>query len=210
MLNVCTYVCKVDAPIANFSAGAQLRCKDDSEGMIMEHPSTFRFSVGDAVLFSTDKAAFLTDIDCRAAKMQPWKEGRIVKVDLFGQQYYSVYEVSFVGPRNRRTTCAIISDDDEHICRADATPRERLLDAIDQRCNYAHIHQIVTTTERDITNFQDLLVARAIQSCSYSAIWWLQDNTNIDLVRVVDTHGNGLLHQICMKPQAARFFERAS
>jgi hypothetical protein len=132
-------------------------------------------------------------------------------VDALGQYGpCALYEVSFTGPLNRRTLCDIRDDNDEHICRVDATPRERLLDAIDQRCSYAHIDYLVNATRLDVTSFQDLLVARAIQSCSYDAIWWLQDKTNIELVRVVDTTGNGLLHQISMKPQAARFFERAN
>jgi hypothetical protein len=127
-------------------------------------------------------------------------------VDVFGM----TYECSFLGLRNRLTTCFLVGDDDEHICKVDATPRERLMDAIDQHCSYAHIDYLVTTTQLDVTSFQDLLVARAIQSCSYDAIWWLQDKTTIDLVRVVDTTGNGVLHQISMKPQAAIFFRRAS
>jgi hypothetical protein len=207
LLNV--YKCHLDVPIADFSAGTPLYFEDDSEGMITEHSSTIRFSVGDVVLFSPENAAFFHDN--RATKVQPWKEGRIVRVDVSGQyDPCPVYEVSFMGPRNRRTTCDIRDDNDEHICRIDATPRERLLDAIDQCCSYAHIDYLVTATELDVTTFQDLLVGRAIQSCSYDAIWWLQDKTNIELVRVVDTNGSGILHQISTKPQAVRFFERTS
>jgi hypothetical protein len=44
------------------------------------------------------------------------------------------------------------------------------MDAIDQRCNYEHIDYLVTTTLIDVNTFRDLLVARAIQSCSYDAI----------------------------------------
>jgi hypothetical protein len=139
-------------------------------------------------------------------KIKLWKEGKVVKVDYFGM----AYECSFLGPRNRLTTCFLIGDDDEHVCKVDASPRERLLDAIDQCCNYYHIDYLVTPTELAVTSFQDLLVARAIQSCSYDAIWWLQNNTTINLVRVVDTNGNGLLHQTSMKSQAAIFFRRAS
>jgi hypothetical protein len=202
------YMCEVDAPVGVFSAWTPLYVKQDSEDMIMKHSPTFRFSDGDAVLFSTDKAVF---DDSRAPKNQPWKEGRVVRVDVVGLNGpYAVYEVSFVGPRNRRTIYGITVDDDEHICRVDATPRERLMDAIDQRCSYAHIDYLVSTTELDVTTFQDLLITRAIQSCSYDAIWWLKDKTTTDLVRVVDTNGNGVLHQISMKPQAASFFERAS
>jgi hypothetical protein len=161
-----------------------------------KYPVTFRFSVGDKVLFSTGNA-FVDGT---------WEEGKVVQVDVFGM----TYKCSFLGLRNRLTTCFLIGDDDEHICRLDATPRERLMDAIDQRCSYAHIDYLVSTTQIDVTSFQDLLVARAIQSCSYDAIWWLQDKTSIELVRVVDTNGNGVLHQISMKSQAAAFFKRAS
>jgi hypothetical protein len=147
----------------------------------------------------------------QAPNQPSWKEGRIVRVDVIGPNGpYAVYEVSFMGPRKRRTICGITVDDYEHVCRVDATPRERLMGAIDQRCSYAHIDYLVSTTERDVTSFQDLLIKLAIQSCSYVAIWWLQDKTTIELVRIVNTNGNGVLRQISMKPQAASFFERAS
>ena len=139
-------------------------------------------------------------------KRKLWEEGEVVKADVFG----FTYQCSFLGLRNRLMTCFLIGDDDEHICRVDATPRERLMDAIDQRCSYAHIDYLVTSTQLDVTSFQDLLVARAIQSCSYDAIWWLQDKTTIELIRVVDTTGNGVLHQISLRPQAAVVFRRAS
>ena len=132
--------------------------------MIKEHSSTFRFAVSDPVLFSTDKAVFHGD---RAPNQQPWKEGRIVRVDCFGLNGpYAVYEVSFLGPRNRRTICGITVDDDEHICRVDASPRERLIDAIDHRCSYAHIDYLVSTTELDVTSFRDLLVARRFKAAA--------------------------------------------
>jgi hypothetical protein len=166
---ILVYVCGVDAPIAGYSAGDPLYVKEDLNGVVIkEHSSIFRFAVSDAVLFSTEEAVFL---DNRAPNQPPWREGKVAKVDCFGLNGpYAVYEVSFVGPRNRITICRITVDDDQHICRVDATPRERLMDAIDQRCSYAHIDYLVSTTELDVTSFRDLLVARAIQSCSYDAI----------------------------------------
>jgi hypothetical protein len=67
LLNV--YICKVDAPIAHFSAGTQLWVKDDSEGMITEHPSTFQFSVGETVLFLPTGPSFLMVLELQECNL---------------------------------------------------------------------------------------------------------------------------------------------
>jgi hypothetical protein len=57
-LHVSFYMCEVNAPVGVISAGTSVYVEQDSADMIVKHSTTFRFSVGDAVLFSTDKALF--------------------------------------------------------------------------------------------------------------------------------------------------------
>jgi Ankyrin repeats (many copies) len=104
----------------------------------------------------------------------------------------------------------IYKDTDEWIASADAGPRQRLFDAIDQNCSCAHLNHLVSASNIDVSSFRDLIVSHAIQACSYDALAWIQDSLKVDLDKIRYASGNSLLHQISALPKAVRFFERAA
>ena len=179
----------------------------ETYGQVMKHPHSFRFSVGDDVVFASAFAA--ADVASHASSSlleATWIRGKISRVDIVGRSdYYAAYECSYIdGKRSRK--CHILMDSDEHITSLTSSPRERLFEAIEQDCSYRHIDDLVTPSALDVMAFRDVLVSKAIENASYSALLWLQENVELDLTRVRDTNGNGLLHQIAKSPHAERFF----
>jgi hypothetical protein len=62
----------------------------------------------------------------------------------------------------------------------------------------------------DVNAFRDLLLAKAIESCSYHALLRLQENVSVDLQGIRDALANGLLHQIAKSPHAERLVHWAA
>ena len=110
----------------------------------------------------------------------------------------------------RKRPAHILEDTDEYVASVKSSPRERLMDAIEQDCSYEHINHLVKTFNMDVVPFRDLLVSKAIESASYGALLWLQENASVNLIRVRDSNGNGLLHQIAKSPHAERFIVAAT
>jgi hypothetical protein len=173
----------------------------DSDTYIMKHPMSFRFSRGDEVIFSSTEATGLTNTN-----LEPWIRGTITRVDIVGlKDNYAVYECTFMD-RHQTKKCLILEDDDSHVARLGVSPRQRLLDAIEQHCAGVHITYLVTTFDMNVMAFRDLLVTKATESGNSYALFWLQENASVDLERIRDAEGNGLLHQISRMP----FFEQMS
>jgi hypothetical protein len=95
---------------------------------------------------------------------------------------------------DKRRTCYIVKDDDQHVASITASRRERLMEAIEQDCHCEHIDYLYIGM--DVMPFSDILVQHAVEHGKYNALEWLQTNASVDLHRICDTHGNGLLHQI--------------
>jgi hypothetical protein len=186
------------------------RCKDNNSGEFifvrkdtdycivdMVHINT-RFTKGNRVVFKT--------------RMERWVEGTVVNaISCQDEESCVGYSIRLdEGGINSRALRYVWNDMDEWIAGTDAGPRQRLFDAIDQNCNFAHLNHLVSTSTLDVSSFRDLIVARAIQACSYDALAWIQDFLKINLDNIRDANGNGLLHQISALPNAARFFERAA
>ena len=62
--------------------------------------------------------------------------------------------------------------------------------------------------EIDVSMFRDLAVSRAVQNASYSALTWLHRECNVNVIKIADGEGNGLLHQIAVSRNASKFFRR--
>jgi hypothetical protein len=84
-----------------------------------------------------------------------------------------------------------------------------LFEAIEQDCDYGHIDYLVKSFKMDVMVIKDLLLSKAIDSCSYDALLWLQENASVDLKRIRDGGRNCLLHQIARSPYAEHFFWKA-
>ena len=197
-----SYGCDMDAPNEH---GGSHAINHDNNDYIMKHPQSFRFSVGDEVIFASDKAAGLSRRNC-----EPWIRGKVTKVDLVGRDdYYVVYECRYKhGKRSR--TCHILCDDDEHVASPDASARERLLETIGQDGSYEHINYLMKSSALDATALRDLLLSTAIENASYNMLLWLQENADVNLARIGDASFDGLLHQIAKSPHAERFLVEAA
>jgi hypothetical protein len=177
-----------------------------SDLAMLRHPSTFRFAEGDKIVFSTTKALGLKNV-----RRDLWIEGEVTRVDVTRRQdFYAVYECIFT-ERGKRNTCFISEDTDQHIISGIeiSSPRQRLMDSIEQDCDYDHIDYLVKSSNMDVSSFVDLVQEKAILNASYDTLLWLQENVSCILAKIRDENGNGLLHQICSFPHAARFFKKA-
>ena len=118
--------------------GADHLVPEDTDKYIIKLPLKFRFSKGDQVIFSSGKA-----VGIKNTSLEPWIRGKITRVDIVGlRDHYAVYECSFMD-RNKTKKCFILKDNDEHVASSNASPRQRLLEAIEQDCAYQHIDFLV-------------------------------------------------------------------
>lgn len=161
----------------------------DKDEHIKKSPTSFRFCAGDKVIFDADKAAF----NKRPPRGKQWIDGT------YADEQYAVYEISLPVEKNKAQTGFIpywYDDDDEHIASSEAYPRQQLLDAITQGCSCDHIHYLVTELGLDVSAFKDLVIEKAIHNGSYGALQWLEEVADVELEKIIDVDGNGLLHQI--------------
>jgi hypothetical protein len=73
---------------------------------------------------------------------------------------YRIYRCS--SGSEERYTCRILKDDDEHIAKSSADPRERLFEAIEQDCSRKHLSYLQSFYSIDVLSFRDLIVDKAI------------------------------------------------
>lgn len=176
----------------------------DTDDFIVKRPASFRFSVGEKVVFNVDKVELVK----RPPRGKQWISGTVDCVDCVGgEEYYVVYECKFIMERGKVQRCSILHDDDEHIASSEAYPRQRLFDAIEQGCSRDHIHYLITEFGLDVSAFKDLVIEKAINNGCYGALQWLDEEAEVDLEKIIDVDGNGLLHQIVKGPCAFRFFQ---
>lgn len=157
----------------------------------MKRPQQYRFSVGDEVTFT------IPDSD------DSWVLGKVTNVDeLTGQRgLHAAYTCEFVDieVKDKPFHVVICKDNDEHIASIHASARERLFDAIEQHCSFYHLRYLVESSNMDVS----LIVEHA----SYNALLWLKKDLNLGKIR--NDNGDGLLHQIAKSTHAERFFEAA-
>jgi hypothetical protein len=182
---------------------------DDDDSCIKLRPSSFRFKWGEVVDINPRMAEGSTGRSkTEIAKSTTWLRGEITAVDVSKcGMNYAVYECSF--GKKKEFACRILDDNDENIARADADPRERLFDAIEQDCSRDHLIFLCSYFGMDVSTFRDLVVAKAIEFASYQALSWLQNDCNIDVLSMRDELGNNLLHQIAKSSHATRFIREA-
>jgi hypothetical protein len=98
---------------------------------------------------------------------------------------------------------------EEFIARADAGPRERLLDDIEYTIMSAISHFAKNiAASLDVASVKDLIMRHAIQSCNYTALGWLQDTLKLDLYKNSWRWQQGPVASDCVSmPKAERCFE---
>ncbi|KAL7456712.1 hypothetical protein ACHAWC_009869, partial [Mediolabrus comicus] len=186
---------------------------EDTDDWIRRVPTSFRLKVGDDVTFNTATAggisAAASNYLRRYAETASWIPGKVTKVKRHEVgMYCAAYECSFqVGAKSY--SCLIYYDDDESIALANADPRKRLFDAIEQDCSRLHFIYLTTHFKIDIAAFRDLVVTKVIEFASYDALAWLQNDCKFSLKGVKDEGGNNFLHMIAKSPFAARFIRKA-
>ena len=99
------------------------------------------------MVFSSAQAGGLTN-----RRRDPWIRGKISNVNVLGEAYYAVYKCTFM-ENDKRRTCYIVKDDDQHVASITASRRERLMEAIEQDCHYEHIDYLYTGM--DVMPFRD-------------------------------------------------------
>lgn len=186
------YRCRVTDEAAHIHDALDVSVPKDSDDVIQSIPTTFRFSEGDEVIFNSEHMM------CATARRKPkenWVKGIIKEVAVLdANKDYAVYTCSYWD--SRRETCSIVRDDDEHIAAVNATPRERLFNAIEYDCSYDHLDYLIRNFELDVTSFQDLAISKAIEFGSYEALLWLQENNGVILSTIRDAEGNTYLYQM--------------
>lgn len=182
--------------------GGDLCAPCDNDYCIMRHPTSFRFGIGDRVVFDQKAAQGAP----HPANVSSWLEGTVVGIDITGMAFYAAYSITFER-EGKQYSCFITKDDDEHIAGYGSDPRKRLFDAIEQDCTVLHLMYIVETFNIDVASFRDLALAKAMEFASYRALAWLGHCCNIDALHFEDDRGNNLFHKIASSPNAAGFFE---
>ena len=182
------------------------KCEDvaasyDDDDCIMKHQSSFRFEVGDSVIFNPELAEASGKAATQLMNKSAWLEGTVTLRDITCLEYYAVYKCSF-DVAGKQYLCFVTKDDDEHIVRKNVDPRSRLFEAIEQDCNRCHLIHLATTFSIDVTTFRDLVTAKAFDSASYHALSWLQHECNIDVLCYKDERGNNFLHKIAYSSNA--------
>jgi len=182
----------------------------DNNNCIMKHPSSFRFDVGDRVVFDPAMAEAKGNSAAQLrSNSSSWLKGNVTSVDVTGlYDYYAAYGCSFVAA-GKQYSCHIVKDDDEHVARSDANPRDRLLEAIEQDCSIYHLNYLTTTFKIDVTAFRDLVISKALEHASYFALSWLEHYCNINIRLIKDDSGNNLIHKIASSSYATRFIKEA-
>ena len=107
----------------------------DKDYCIWEHPTGFRFCVGDSVVFDHDKAVPIGK-SSHQSRPRSWIMGCITKVDVTGlHSGYAAYECKF-RVAEKAMSCYITKDGNEYVAWLYADPRHRLSDAIKQDVAY--------------------------------------------------------------------------
>jgi len=186
---------------------------NDEDYCIMKHPSSFRFGVGDNVIFYAYAARGIGRSVSQLKKITDnypwtWVEGRVKSVDIIGMEKYAAYTCLFEA-EGTTYSCFIREDNDELIAKENANARDRLFDAIEQDCSRDHIMYLTAYYEIDIMAFRDMVVSKAIEYASYQALSWLQHECNIDMINLKDEQENNLLHKIASSEHAMRFIREA-
>jgi len=203
-VQVPAYKCKKITP--DNSVYGYLMAPYDDDDAISKHPQSFRFSVGDRVVFAANKALAMPS---RCGRISGWVEGTVSGVDILSRSdFYAAYKCEFQHS-GRVATCFIAQDDDSHIAALDSNPRDRLMEAIEQGCDYDHIDAIVKDHDIDVSAFQAIVLARAVEYGNYWALLWLREFVSVDLHTLRDNAGNNILHKIASSPHAARFIQVA-
>jgi len=138
---------------------------------IVKRPDSFRFSLGDTVVFAT--SLFLGVNNNQLSS--PWLEARIIGVDVVHVDGYGVYEINFHG-RGRIQRCFIWKDTDEYVASVTRTPRERFLDSIEQDCDYEHFQYLVTAFSLDMVPIRDQVIERSFHFACYGSLLWIFDS----------------------------------
>lgn len=170
----------------------------------LKHLESFRFAVGEKVLFHYSSAMGVKNM--RAS--ETWMEGEVVRVDILNRSdFYAVYEVHY-HDRGRLQVCYIEEDADDLIAGACTTPRQRLLDAIDHGCRYEHLDSLVNSSGLDVGGFVELVYDHAVKHASYDGLSWLQKNSEVNLFHFGRT--DHLFGRLFQSPKAFRFIKRAA
>lgn len=180
----------------------------DLDRCIIKHQSSFRFGVGDSVIFSAGLAMATGRSAIQLKNKSSWIQGTVTAIDILGLEYNATYKCVFDGA-GKQYSCHVTKDDDEHIARKDADPRSRLFEAIEQDCSRSHLKYLATTSSIDVTTFRDLVITKALDFASYQALSWLQHECSIDVLHFKDKRGNNFLHKIAYSSNAARFIKEA-
>lgn len=209
------YKCDRDDPTGRWPC---LAAPFDNDKCIMRMPDKVRFAVGEKIIFDLYESATAASSGLRtfdAAGFPQWIEATVTKAAFIDtNQGYLSYEVEFdVGQTKsgvqKMYRCVVFDDNDKHICSANANPRKRLFDAIEQDCDSDHLDYLSSTFKIDIITIRDLVISHAIEFCSYKALNWLHNDCNIDVLHMKDSSGNNLLHRIASMPNAVRFIKEA-
>ena len=118
-----------------------VQAPEDNDKYIKMRPTSFWFKVGDRVVFDpamVERASSAAAVNYLQRNNTSWIRGEVTEVDMCAAgRSYAAYECSFhVG--TKIYSCSIWDDDDESIALADADPRKRLFDAIEQDCSRLH------------------------------------------------------------------------
>ena len=162
----------------------------DEDYCIMKHPSSFRFEVGDNVIFSALEAVGNGRSTSQLDKMVNndswlWISGVITAIDIIGMEKYAAYTCSFE-VEGTTYSCFIREDNDELIAKENADARDRLFEAIKQDCSRQHIMYLTAYYGIDIMAFRDMVVSKAIKYASYQSLCWLQHECKIDIIHLKD------------------------
>ena len=168
-----------DNDVVHYLCGTYLIPSDHNE-IIVEHPASIRFKIGDNVMVNSSKAIQFVkkakDLSKKNDLPDNWVNAIVVAVDVMlfeeGNQtnvpkMYAVYACSFeINGKSKQ--CYIGKDDDEHIAGADSVPRERLFEAIDQDCSLEHLSYLTSFYSIDISLFREMVIDRAVASASFN------------------------------------------
>ena len=175
---------------------------NDEDDCIIKRLNHFRFKVGDKVLISP--------VYCDSVG-NDWIPGNIVDIDKDLGEYTCEYTCEYVsGKKSKRhkKLCKICNDNDDHITAINSPPRQRLLDAIQQNCEYEHFCTLIESTKLDVLTFKDLIIEHSIAAANYGSLLWLQEHANVNLSSISDsTCGGGFLHRIVKSPNSHLFFK---
>lgn len=139
----------------------------DNDSCIMKHPASFRFAIGDAVIFNSELAFATGKSLAELRASATFCNGVVTQIDITGRSdAYCSYECSF-GAKGK-LKCHISKDDDEHIARISSEPRERLFEAIEQDCSCQHLSYLATFYSIEISIIRDLVLDKAIEYGSYN------------------------------------------